>query len=456
MRTMLVLWLLSLGLIAAAPVYADHSLEQFAYGLPLQVSGDQAFYELELPLSVYRGSQRNDLGDIRVFNAGGDIVPHALRSPENETHREDVVTTELPFFPLSKKADRLDDDLSIHVERTATGTVIDVRTDSQEDTSMTVEISSYLLDASALKSPIEMLELLWSAETPAFLADLVIETSSDLVKWRRLQTAAVARLSYQDYRFDQNRIELSRGNSRYLRLHWPADQPLVKLSGVRVLTQQKYTIKRPAQQLLEMTAVDAGERHYTLDLQGSLPVSAVRMSLPDKNSMAAARLYSRNDTKGNKRERWRGLVYNLKSNGNSLTNPPVSLSPWRQRYWELSLDESESAPGAAPRFEFSWQPDRLTFLAQGEGPYILAYGNNRFETTSFPIEQLLKTSSSTIAPVLVLPGEEIELGGQVVLNMRPARPWKEYILWMVLGLGVLLIGGMSFSLYRKLKETEQE
>lgn len=456
MRTLMALWLLSVGLFIAAPACADHALKEFAYGLPLPVSGDQAFYELELPLSVYQGSQRNDLGDLRVFNAAGQLVPYALRSPENETRREDIVTTELPFFPLLKKDVSLEDDLSIHVERTTTGTVIDVRADGQEKGSKTDEVGSYLLDASALKSSIDTLELLWASDTPAFLADVVIETSSDLIHWRRLQTAAVARLSYQDYRFDQNKIRLSRGNSRYLRLHWPAGQASPRLSGVRVLTQQHYTIKRPEQNQLDMTAVAAGERRYTVDLLGALPVSAVRIALPDKNSLAAMRLASMESPTGKRSERWRGLVYNLKANGDTLENPAITLSPWRQRYWELTLDDSEVAVGVAPQLEFFWQPDRLTFLAQGDGPFVLAYGNNRFETTRFPLDRLLRISSTTVKPELIQPGEPIPLGGEGSLSLQPPRPWKEYLLWAVLGLGVLLIGGMSFSLYRKLKESEPD
>ena len=379
-------------------------------------------------------------------------MPHALRSPSNETRRQDVLTSDLPFFPLPEQIDRLTDDLSIHVERSATGTVVDVRSDGEKAQQHSAEVRSYLLDASGLKTRIETLELLWTAETPAFLADVIIETSNDLVNWSPLTTAAVARLSYQDYRLDQNKIRLPRANSRYLRLHWPVGHPSGQISGIRVLTQQSYSLKRPAQRQIEVTALLASERRYSIDLQGVPPVSAVIISLPDQNSLAAVRLSSAETVKGPQRERWRGLTYNLNTDGNSLTNSSITLSPWRQRYWQLSLDASEATLGAPPRLEFFWQPDRLIFLAQGEGPYILAYGNRQAEATSFPIDKLLKTSA--VEPQAAQPGAGFELGGKGALSARPPLPWKEYSLWAVLGLGVVLIGGMSFSLYRKLKETD--
>ncbi len=46
------------------------------------------------------------------------------------------------------------------------------------------------------------------------------------------------------------------------------------------------------------------------------------------------------------------------------------------------------------------------------------------------------------------------LGGPDALSARAPLPWKKYRLWGVLALGVLLIGGMSFSLYRKLQDSQ--
>jgi hypothetical protein len=444
---------LVVGLLAVIPANADLHQEQFAYGLPLPVTGEQAFYELELPLAVYQRSLRDDLGDLRVFNAAGQIVPHALRRPTNQTLSQAVVSTDLPFFPLADQTSQPDEDLAIHVDRSATGTVVDVRSGGLQSSTPAVEERSYLLDAGALKEKIEMLELLWPPETPAFLADVVIETSIDLLKWRHLQTAAVARLSYQDYRLDQNKIKFSSANSRYLRLSWSSGQPSVQLAGVRVLEVQQYSIKRPAQRHLVLTAVPAAERRYSIDLQGALPVSAVNISLPDKNGLAAVRLYSSPTFKGKLRERWRGLVYNLKTKDSSLSNPGINLPSWRQRYWQLKLDASEAALGAPPQIEFTWQPDRLVFLAQGEGPYLLAYGNPNAETTSFPLADLLKYSGSRVHPQPVQPGAVIALGG-ADRHSASSFPWKEYSLWGILGLGVLLIGGMSFSLFRKLRDSE--
>lgn len=458
MRSVIICLLFCLAPFAASPANAELTPGQFAYGLPLSISGEQPFYELELPLAVYQTSQRDDLGDIRVFNAAGQIVPHALRSPSNQTRRQNVVTTELPFFPLSRQTQTADDDLSLHVERTAEGTIVDVQANGRKNPQSNAATSSYLIDAGALKRKIDTLELLWAVDATAFLSEVVIETSKDLVNWEPLTTAAVGRLVYQDFRLDQNKIVLPRSNRRYLRLTWPIAQPVAELTKVRVLTEQSYVVERPAQRRLLLASEAVGERRYRVDLKGALPVAAVTTVLPDNNSLAAVSLFSSNKAKGPMQKRWQGLAYTLTANGSTLSNGVVTMTPIRQRYWELFISESEASLSAAPQLEFIWQPDRLVFLAQGEGPYTVAYGNGTVAPSSFQIDALLRRTTATtqqsMQPQQVQPGEAFVLGGNDVASHQP-RPWKQYILWGVLSLGVLLIGGMSYSLYRKLHDTEQ-
>jgi Protein of unknown function (DUF3999) len=450
----LILLLLGVGLVAPVPVRAELSPDQFAYGLPLEVSGEQAFYELELPLAVYQGSLRDDLGDIRVFNGAGKVVPHLLRHPANQTRQQEVVTSELPFFPLPGRADRPADALSLHIERNPEGMIVDVKADPPTAEAELNVTCGYLLDTGGVKQRLDVLELLWAADTPAFLAEVQVATSDDLVSWRPLTTAAVARLSYQDFRLDQNKIILPRANGRYLRLNWNNGQAAAVLHTVRVLSRQSTLVELPAQRQLMRTADAVSERRFRVDLQAALPVTSVTINLPEQNSLAALRLLSSNTAKGPLRERWHGLAYNLVTNGSRLANPAIKLPPSRQRYWELILDAGETTFAAAPRLQFSWQPDRLVFLAQGAGPYFVAYGCNRVAAPDFHIDQLLKSSAAVAQPQRVQPGTVFELGGEAVRSVRAPLPWKKYTLWGVLLLGVLLIGGLSFSLYRKLQDSE--
>jgi hypothetical protein len=86
-------------LTAVTPAMGDDlSPSDFAYGLPLTVANDHALHALTVPLAVYEKSTRKDLGDVRVFNGAGSVVPHALRQVSRQ---EEEVRHSIPFFPLA-------------------------------------------------------------------------------------------------------------------------------------------------------------------------------------------------------------------------------------------------------------------------------------------------------------------------------------------------------------------
>ncbi|OHB25705.1 MAG: hypothetical protein A2X84_03490 [Desulfuromonadaceae bacterium GWC2_58_13] len=449
-------------LLSWAPANAaEPAMDMFAFGAKLDVTGQQAFYQLELPLDLYQAVTRRDLGDIRVFNAAGQVVPHALRRPEQTSVRKDVVTSELPFFPLRGETAMNDGDLAIQVARNPQGTIIEVRTSEQKGSAATEPVRAYLVDAGTKTRPIDALELVWAEQGTDFLGEVQIETSNDLNAWRPLTSAAVARLSYQGYRLDRSRIELSRPHARYLRISWPGNRPPADVSSIIALTRQNYTTSHPQRRWLKVNALPvAGQsQSFLADLEGFPPVDTIQIHLAESNSMAAARLSSSASMTAPQQEHWRGLVYNLQADGQSVSNPAVTVPPTMSRYWTLTIDGSESALRSAPRFEFGWQPARLVFLAQGEGPFLLAYGSGNMEPPGFPLEKLLQqTAASTendLAVAKVEPGPRFLLGGKSKLLSTTPFPWKTWLLWTVLATGVLLIGWMSLRLYRQLHDQEQ-
>src|SRR5262252_298439 len=77
--------------------------QDFAYGIPLAVDGRDAFYQVEMPRAVYEGVVRADLGDVRVFNAAGEVVPHALR-PRLTATKAAPAPVKATLFPLRTNA----------------------------------------------------------------------------------------------------------------------------------------------------------------------------------------------------------------------------------------------------------------------------------------------------------------------------------------------------------------
>jgi Protein of unknown function (DUF3999) len=86
-------------LASAAAVSADVARQDFGYGMTLETDGQAAVYQVLLPLVIYQHTVRPDLGDIRVINGNGEIVPYALRRAPGE-ERAPGTANPLRMFPL--------------------------------------------------------------------------------------------------------------------------------------------------------------------------------------------------------------------------------------------------------------------------------------------------------------------------------------------------------------------
>ena len=104
------------GLLAYSSLIQAQAISprDFAYGQLAIPARDAAAYRFALPLSVYQNTVREDLGDLRVFNAEGVTVPFSLSRPAAQSliHKTPIAVT---MFPLHEGARILIDD---HFART--------------------------------------------------------------------------------------------------------------------------------------------------------------------------------------------------------------------------------------------------------------------------------------------------------------------------------------------------
>ena len=122
----------------------------------------------------------------------------------------------------------------------------------------------------------------------------------------------------------------------------------------------------------------------------------------------------------------------------------------RDRYWKLVANPAETA--TAPTLRLGYQPEVLVFLSQGAAPYALAVGSATARRTDAPIgvliEELRQRNDPSWQPTLArLEGSPEPLAGDAAL--KPQRDWKSWLLWALLGLGVLVVGGLALSLLRQ-------
>lgn len=475
MKTFLAwLFFLSYPVLAGATPDAPGP-EMFAFGSPLELQGNSPFYYCDLPLDIYQATLRQDLGDLRVFNGRDQVVPHVLKRGLSTTSlQHERWRAELPFFPLASPAAENLADLDLHVEKSTAVTIIDLKS-SGTATTKEKELNGYLVDTAPLTSQRPQprrgfdrrssaaLELEWSAPADDFMEKIQVETSGDLITWRPLTTATLARMHHQGYRLERNKISLPANLLRYLRLIWPQGRSPVLLTRAVLLADATSAISAPPNISWlngDIQATPKDPRLFTVDLGGALPVERLRVRLPDRNSLAVATISSAVGPAGPYIQEWQGLLYHLVTDGEEILNPEISLRAAPRRYWRINFATSETEPLSPPEISCGWHPGQLYFLAQGEGPFRVLYGNATIQPTDFKMDNLLTRYQSAgnhqLTPALASVGPRFIQNARIKHQIQTPRTYRKYVFWLVLCFGVLLIGLMSYQLYRQLQVIDRK
>ncbi|RJX27367.1 MAG: DUF3999 domain-containing protein [Desulfurivibrio sp.] len=439
--------------------------EDFAAGFALQFQPAGAVHGLLLPEKIYTTVVHADLADVRVFNGDGNVVPHLLRIEQQEPPQI-VRQDDVPFSPLYDPVPGgTVRQIETRIARGAEGAgkaPVAITQSIRDKKEATRQLSGYLLDMSAITVDPFRLQFKVGGESD-FLATVTLEGSDDLTDWSYINRETLARLNYQGHRLEKNAEILIRGGKRYIRLSWPAGTQSLRIDGIRAVSYS--SVQPPVRNwtalppVLPEKQLAAGRIVLEYDSKGFLQVDTIRVGLAGGNNLIQGVIKSRPDREAGWRIRGQGTFYRLQQQGVALRHDTLSVPMTTDRYWQLEIAAEDGAfsRDVLPQLELGWRPHTLYFLDQGEGPYILAFGNGRMGSVSGSPENGLKDLLQDIAQQktiiqTALIGKEITLGGpQMLIALPPPPPWKKWLLWGVLISGVLLIGGMAYSLYCQMR-----
>jgi hypothetical protein len=452
-------------LMLACPLAAgaDTSLKpnDFAYGIPIQTDGQSSVYEAPLPADVYGGVTRPDLGDLRVFDADGNVVPHVI-APGGATEEEMTSAWSLSVFPIREGVNQTPDALSVMVRQGDS----DAEVNLQGAGETKKKIVAYLLPSDNVTGAMRALNLTWSGQDETFLLSVTLEASDDLKNWRTVvDDGLVAQLSPKEGASvsRKDRLEFPPTKANYLRLKLKdADRIAPKLvidgasvsyvTGIKAAQREWMTVKG--------SPAPNAPQSYVFDLGAPLPVDRFEVLLPEGNRALDVEILSNNKPDEAKTSQYSGLIYRLKESGREVVSgiliPSGSYSKTPQRYWYLDRKDDAAGFGSeGPSLKAGWVPERIVFVATGKAPYTLAYGNAVLHKARFDEGALSQLQEGLQRGVASL-GHRKDLGGSGKLIAPPPPPpsvkeiWGKRLALAGMVLATVLLGWMAYRLARQM------
>ena len=441
-------WCLTPFLLGAALASAQ-SPSDFRSAAPVTPAVGDPLQRLTLPFEVYRDA-RADLSDLRLYNAKGESLPIAFAGTP-EPSRETPPATPLAMFalysapPTREGTSRLD----IRVKSGRDGTIVSVHESGRREAGQ--RPVAWLLDATQLKPPSRYVIVDWNSGPGLEVARITIEASDDLLSWRTVAShAPVLRVEQGGREVSQRKVDVGYVKAKYLRLTAEPSQFVL-----RSVSAEPAASTRPAPRLITTAAGKPGAKpgEFVYDLGARLPVESVRLKLGEVNSVAPFALLARDSESADPRRVTSAVFYRLVRQGQELESPRVDIGRQSARYWVARLDPSSPPPGGgAPTLEVEWRPAQLVYVARGDAPFTLAFGNPDAKRVMLEPNQLIPGYERL--EELKLPQAQV---GAVATGAR-SGDWlraitgdtspRKIVLWAVLLVAVFALAFMALRLSR--------
>ena len=201
-----------------------------------------------------------------------------------------------------------------------------------------------------------------------------------------------------------------------------------------------------------------GSNALNWTLPFATPIAALHLQAVHNNSLVPVRILGR----GEASQPWRTLassvVYRLDGAGEGSSNPATVLHGASLHSLRVEVGKGMALPDGGLQATVEFAPVQVAFLASGAGPFTLAVG--RAQTAMAAVDASL-LGSVTPAKLVELPLATLsEVVVQTPVNSgldRAASRWlpdgvslRSLLLWAVLGVGVLALGAVAYSLMRQM------
>lgn len=438
--------------------------EDFARGIVLDCPDNGSVCRFALPVWVYDTLTRSDFRDMCVFNSKGTAIPFTLQHWEEKYSRitETKPSVVMPIFPVyDEKRETTNGKLAWSIVADNRGALINLGGNAGESEKKTGDKKPlcYLVDLSTLRTKPQRIEFLWDNSSGNRLIRIEISESNDLDNWHTLVSSAVlADVRFGKNHLQQKDISLPLFDSKYLKISGMTENDRIVFNGITAHYEAELIEESPREWVRPESRQDSkNPSDYLFDLKGCLPVDRIRVVFPEKNTLIDAVISSRNDFDTNWKVLYQGLLYSLDVQGFPVEKNNVFFERVADNRFKVTIKGQQNGYGGGlPAMELGFIPHTVLFMAQGEGPYTLAYGSgmaeigvkgeNSMNTFLSVMDDDMKKNIVKDA-VLV---KKIDLGGEKQLKIQKKPSYRTIVLWIILLSAVLLCGYMAHSLYKQM------
>ena len=479
MFSKLTVWPLLLGLLAALPLARTQSdsdnLPDYRYRMELKLNSQQGVVGLRLPKEVYLNARSPNLNDLRLFDANGKKVPFALHTPALQSYLQRSSTPVIVFPVMADKPANADSaNLELDIQTSVNGSLLSVRSKGGGNKtgtrlqSLVMDMQPALQGNSKTKPLIESLRFTLPASVSNYSAQVWLEASDDLQHWDTVGTAELSWLVNHEARTLANdKLEFEPRRFRYARLSWHQGEPL-EFAGIAAQTSTQIA-DTPQIDSMEIQAVP-GKQGQDLLYRGALaiPVESISLQFAEPNVVFPASIGQYQELpskKAGQATTWRfepltqATFYKITQNGQLRHSGDISLPQTHIAEWVV---RPQNAVAGKPVMLISWQAASLIFVTSGQPPYTLAFGRDKVTSGAmdlaqvapdFSIAELQKLEQATPGPLQQQGGKTASVESEAAITAASAKN-RMWILWSVLGLGVLVLGAMAWHLVKQMKQQE--
>lgn len=459
-------------IVAATPVAKAQSPQDFAAQATVSVPAGTPIARVALPAATFAALRTADGGDLRIFNGNGQLLPHALiNAAAQPVTRPDAAGQRIAALPIhSESAGAGGNAPTLRIIEGPQRRVIEYSAnDASGRTSATTaapEIRGWLFDTRGNDSELRAVEL-EGALPAATIVKVTLAASSDLKSWRVLAgDAPVFEFPAVDASVgpgpSNRRINLPSGTrlkDQYLRLTWSgAGAAPLPVTALRIVGVGEVAPVAPV--LLDLGTPTSGNADA---VQWTLPSAYRARALRLATSAANALMPVHISTRARAGEPWRmvasSVVYRLLgADGVANVSPAQPLAYGLEREVRVEAQPGYKLSGVPLTLALEYPPLHALFVATGPGPFTIASGKAGLTSAALPVATLMpgyKAGDEFALPVLQVqaePGATAigQPGGAAAPGGSATADWlnRTTLLWGVLVLAVLVLGGLALSLLR--------